>query len=198
MNLQKLNPFSSFKGKGFKHEQRVDGTTVPVRREDYNRALASRDPFVQLHNEIDRLFDNFGLPSFFGGEGQRGLSNFGGLWPSGDQRTSFNPSLNVAAEKDEYVVTLEAVGLDEKDINLEVDNQQLIISGNKHEESENRDRHYYRIERHYGTFQRVLSLPEDAIASDINASMRKGLLTIRIPRQEIETTNRRRISIGQN
>jgi len=193
MNLQKFNPWN-----WFKHEQQSTGTTVPVRREDYSHSLAASDPFVQLHNEIDRLFDNVGLPSFFGADRNRSLNKLGGLWPSIEQSTSFNPSLNVAAEKDEYVVTLEAAGLDEKDISLEVDNQQLLISGNKREETESKDRHYYRIERHYGTFQRVLSLPDDAIATDISASMRKGLLTIKIPRQEVESANRRRISIEQD
>ena len=77
----------------------------------------------------------------------------------------------------------------------------MIIAGNDREKrarkANSKNRHYYRIERHYGTFQRVLSLPEDAVASDINASISKELLTIGIPRQEAEVTDRRKISIQQ-
>lgn len=198
-NLQKLNPFLSNLKKWFKLEERPAGTAVPVRREEYNHQLAAQDPFVQLHNEIDRLFDNVGFPSLFHSHRGDGLSR---LWPSFNQGSSFNPSLNVSAEKNAYVVTLEAAGLDEKDINLEVEGQQLIITGNKREESENKDRHYYRIERHYGTFQRVLSLPDDAVASDITALFsqgrgRKGLLTVTIPRLESVSTDRQKIPIQQ-
>ena len=133
---------------------------------------------------------------FIGERNTKALGYWGGVWPN-DQPIGFSPSLNVAADKNEYVVTLEAAGLDEKDLSIEVDNQQLLISGNKREESESQDRHYYRIERHYGGFQRVLSLPEDAIAADIKATMRKELLTINIPRLELESKDRRRISIEQ-
>ena len=197
-SLQKLNPFSLFMNKGFKRKQDA-GTTVPVRHKDYPQQASQGSavaPIQQMFEDMDRLLNGFSFP-FPVGRHRRGLSSLFENWP-GTLNPSFNPSLNLVAERDAYVVTLEVAGLDEQDLDLEVRNGQLVITGSKQDESDDRDRLYYRIERHYGTFQRVLSLPEDALAANIQAVLRKGLLTVRIPRQTGQINNRRRITIEQH
>lgn len=190
MNLQKLNPWN-----WFKHESGGNpGTTVPVRREEYpaQSALSLNQPLAQFHQEVDRLFDgifrSFGFPS-------ASLGRLPDLWSGAGQVSAFNPELNVASDDEEYVVTVEAAGLNDKDVQIEVADRRLLISGNKQEESENKQRHFYRIERRYGAFQRVLALPDDAQADQIRAAMHNGLLTIRIPRRPLEHSDSRRITI---
>lgn len=178
MNLEKLKPWN-----WFKHEERqASADTIPVRRQDYEQQTALQDPLQDFHREIDRLFDGF-----FGSSALP-RARFGAL-------SRFSPEINVAAEEDEYLITVEAAGLDDKDIQLEVNDHTLLIRGNKQEESEKKERHYYHMERRYGSFQRVLALPEDADENRISASMKKGVLTIRIGKRALVDSDARRIEI---
>ena len=68
--------------------------------------------------------------------------------------------------------------------------------GEKKGESETKDRHYYRIERSYGSFQRVLALPDDCEQSSINASMKNGVLDISIARKALPASATKRIPIN--
>ena len=72
----------------------------------------------------------------------------------------------------------------------------LLIKGQKEEHSEDRGKHYYRMERSYGSFQRTLSLPDDADASEIRANLAKGVLKIEIPRRAAATEEIKRIPIS--
>ena len=190
MNLQKLNPWN-----WFKHEDaaRREDSQIPVRRADLATA-GSLGSMPQLYREIDRLWDvvarEFGFGPWLEGRGGRGglLSDFSG-------RGIFSPELNVSSDEKEYSVTLEAAGMEQDDISLETADNKLFIRGNKSEESEQKDKHYYRIERRYGNFQRVLDMPEDAVVEEISASMKNGLLSIRIPRRKLEAANSKKIEI---
>ncbi len=192
MNLQKLNPWN-----WFKHEEQnsaEQGVTVPVKKSDYDRQVAVQSPLVQFHQEIDRMFEdvfrNLGFPAL-----NRELST-PGKWMQ--QLSTFSPELNISSDDKEYTITLEAAGLEDKDININLDDGRLIIQGNKQEETENSDKNFYRIERRYGTFQRLLALPDDADDENIKASMKNGLLTIHIPRKETVGNRARTISIEKS
>ncbi len=189
MNLQKLNPWN-----WFKHEepQKEEAATVPVKREDYSGgSQLAAPPIQQLHQEINRLFDeafrNFGLSP---------LSR-SPLWSAAESATPFYASLNIASDDEQYTITLEAPGLEQKDITIELRERVLVIKGNKQEESEDKDKQFYRIERRYGSFERVLSLPDDADVDGISASMKSGLLTVRIPRLEAAGSNVKQITIDE-
>lgn len=191
MNLQKLNPWN-----WFKHEesQNVAESTIPVRKADYSAKMLNRHPMFQLQREIDSLFDqafrSFGFePLVKSGLDKSLLGSF---------PTMFNPDLNISSDDKEYVITLEAAGLDEKDISIDLTGTRLTIKGNKQDESENKDKNFYRIERKFGSFQRVLALPEDAQADHIKASMKNGLLTITVPRTEGVSNDRRQIEIEKS
>lgn len=170
MELSKINPWN-----WFKHEEpSVSEHAIPVKREDYPAQTGVSDIW-QLHREMDRLFDEafrgFGLPS-------RGLNS---LFSAKDS-AAFRPSLNVASDDKQYRVSLEAPGLAQEDIKLELKGQTLFIQGEKRLEKEDKDQHYYRIERRYGQFQRTLDLPDDVVLDKIEASMKNGVLTIVLPR----------------
>ncbi|MFA6699534.1 MAG: Hsp20/alpha crystallin family protein [Thiomicrospira sp.] len=184
MDLSKLNPWN-----WFKHEDGAKSAeSIPLKRDEYQSVTPARrevgtvGDIWQLHREMDRLFDEafrgFGLPS-------RALASTRAPL----NEALFRPSLNVASDDKQYTVTLEAPGLVQDDIKLELKGQTLFIQGEKRVEKEDKDKHYYRIERRYGQFQRVLDVPEDVDLDKIEAKMKHGVLTINLPRVAEMTHN---------
>lgn len=187
MNLQKLNPWN-----WFKHEEPSSGskTQIPVKRSELPPTPTAFDsPLSELHRNIDRLFDD--AFKSFGAPGQE-LSQFMN-WPS---ETDFKPSLNLVSEDEKYVLTLEAPGMTQDDLSIEVKDDVLMIKGNKVEEKEDKDKHFYRMERRFGSFQRVLALPSDVQVNDIQASMKNGVLSVNIPRNPQVDTDAKKIPIS--
>jgi HSP20 family protein len=172
MNLQQLNPWN-----WFAHEEPVANATIPVKRNDISeKPSATGQPMLQLHREIDRLFDDVFRGFGFSNAPSRWVDgNLGGL--------NFHATLNIASDEKNYHVSLEAPGLSEEDIALDLHQGALTIRGEKKAESETKDRHYYRVERSYGSFQRVLALPDDCDQDTISATMKNGVLEITLPRK---------------
>lgn len=173
MNLQKLNPWN-----WFKHEEGAQPSEdqIPLSRDEYAQK-SPQSPGSPLLREVDRLLEEtlrgVGLPSLFSRVSR----------PTGRAfSTMFFPQVDVASDNEQYTVTLEAAGLTESDLKIDIHERRLMISGEKRDEKTEEDKRYYRIERSYGRFQRVLDLPNDANEEEINASMRHGVLKIIIPR----------------
>ncbi|WP_305909681.1 Hsp20/alpha crystallin family protein [Methylomarinum sp. Ch1-1] len=192
MNLKKLNPWN-----WFKHEESptAQPDTIPVRREQYDKQLGAQHPMARFHREIDRLFDEAFRGFRFPALSRDVFPETGFQW---QRLPTFNPELNISSDDKEYTITLEAAGLEEKDLNIKLNGRRLSIEGNKQEASEDQDKSFYRIERRYGAFQRVLSLPDDADADHIKASMKNGLLTMRIPREQQPNSDTRTINIEKS
>ena len=108
----------------------------------------------------------------------------------------FKPSLNIASNEENYQITVDLPGLQQSDVNIELQGDTLMISGNKEEKSEQKDQHYYRIERSYGAFRRTLALPEDADKEAISANMKDGVLELTIPRKALPRKDIRQIPIN--
>ena len=86
-------------------------------------------------------------------------------------------------------------GVAENDIQLELEGDTLRIKGEKKQEKEEKETDYYRIERSFGSFQRMLSLPEDADQAKIEAKFNKGVLAVTIPRKATPKSEAKRIPI---
>jgi HSP20 family protein len=144
---------------------------VPVRREE-------RNPFALFRKEMDALFDNF----FSGFDLQRFESSLGG----------FNPKVDVVENDKEIKVTAELPGIDEKEIDLSLSRGALTIRGEKQKEKEGRGKDYYRMERSFGAFSRVIPLPAEVDDENVQASFRKGVLSITLPKtvQELRETKK--------
>ncbi|WP_316354398.1 Hsp20/alpha crystallin family protein [Candidatus Trichorickettsia mobilis] len=146
----------------------------------------SKHPMLQLHREIDRLFDstlnNFGFPSLKPTSDHNIMSGF------------FKPSIDITESDKEYTITIEVPGVEEENVNLELANRTLTIHGDKKKETTEQNKNFHCIERSYGSFQRVLSLPDDAEADGIEATFKNGVLTITLPRN-ILTKDVRKINI---
>lgn len=182
LELKKLAPWN-----WFRHEETEAGT-VPVR---HGRALSPYidNPLSQIHQQIDLVFNSllrgFGIPGMFDSGDPPVLAAPGWL----------KPSVDIAATDRQYVVTVEVPGVDENDIALELVDDSLIIRGEKKFEKEQKDKEFYRVERSYGGFRRVLSLPEDADRERIDARFRNGVLTITLARKAQARPAGRRIEI---
>ncbi len=99
------------------------------------------------------------------------------------ERERWIPAVDVAETKDEIVVKVEAPGMDEKDISVTLSGDNLMIKGEKKSEKEEKDKHFHRIERCYGSFQRVIGLPVSVDQEKIKADYAKGVLEIRLPKK---------------
>ena len=172
MELKKLAPWN-----WFKKEEESDHA-VPVRHSDKAAYLPERsfDPTLPMHRDIDRLFDllfrgfSSSLPGRFGS------------FPSFTETGLLKPRVDLSATEEEYLLTVEIPGVNEKDVTIDLSNNTLTIRGEKRQEKEEKDKDYYRIERSYGSFQRVLSLPEDVNQEGIKASFKNGVLSVTMPR----------------
>ena len=107
----------------------------------------------------------------------------------------YRAKLDVSGNNNEYEVSIDLPGFSEDDIEIELNGNILTVKGQKEEKNESKEKQYYRIERSSGSFQRTLSLPEDANRDDISANMKNGLLVITIPRKELPKDDVKRISI---
>jgi len=158
-------------------------TKMPVKTEENaerTSALQPRLPFGSLRREIDRLFDDF--DRLFGGTPFRpSLFEMEPSWRR--EVTSAAPAVDVAETDKAYEVTAEVPGLDEKNIEVKVVNGSLTIKGEKQEEKEEKKKDYYLHERQFGAFERCFRIPEDVDANKIEASFRKGVLTVTLPKK---------------
>lgn len=184
MNLQQLNPWN-----WFAHEEPAASATIPVKRNEISeKPSTTGQPMLRLHRELDRLFDDV-----FRGFG---ISDVPSRWAdSSFNGPNFHAKLNIASDEKNYHVSVEAPGLTEEDVSLDLHQGVLTVRGEKKAESETKDRHYYRIERSYGSFQRVLALPDDCDQDAISATMKNGVLEITLPRKSVPASAAKHIPI---
>lgn len=85
----------------------------------------------------------------------------------------------------QYKIAPEVPGVEEKDIQITLDNDVLMVRGEKRREQEKKEGGFHRVERSYGSFQRALNLPDDANRDSIKASFKNGVLTVTIDKREV-------------
>ena len=157
---------------------------VPWSRKSLQVRRDEEDPFVALQNQVNQVFDHF-----FNGFA---LSP---LWGSDLRTGAFNPRLDFTETDKEYRITVELPGLDEKDVDLSLANNILTIKGEKKQEKEEKRKDFYRMERAYGTFSRSIPVPDGVDIEKVDASFKKGLLVISLPKSEDAQKERKKIPI---
>ncbi|MFL5836656.1 MAG: Hsp20/alpha crystallin family protein [Solirubrobacteraceae bacterium] len=135
-----------------------------------------------LQSEMNRLFNTF-------------FDTPTGSAPNGGTRR-WLPAMDLVETDDHFVLRADLPGLSEGDVNLELEDNVLTVSGERKAEHESRKEGYYRIERASGSFQRSLTLPEGVNADGIEASFDKGVLEVRIPKPEERKPRKVAISVG--
>jgi|SRR5579862_5807513 len=171
-------------------------TKVPVKTETKapERAGVPQTwrPLESLRRDIDRLFDDFD----------------GGFWRSPFRWPTFDvewrrplawgdavPAVDVTEKDDTYEVTAELPGMDEKNIEVKLGNGTLTIKGEKKEEREEKKKDYYLSERKFGSFERSFTVPEGVDADKIEASFKKGVLTVKLPKKPEAVKPEKKIEI---
>lgn len=92
----------------------------------------------------------------------------------------FAPSSEAAVAPDYYEISIELPGVSDEDINVEVHDGRLTVTGEKRSETKEEGRSYFFSERTYGKFQRAFRLPPDANADKVSASHKDGVLVIKV------------------
>lgn len=159
-------------------------TKLPVKTEEKTSERSSAPqawrPFESLRREVDRLFEDFDR----------------NLWPSPFRRPAFDiepfwrrelswgaaPAVDIVEKENAYEVTAELPGIEEKNIEVKLAEGALTIKGEKREEKEEKKKDYYLHERHFGSFERRFAVPEGVDTDKIEASFKKGVLTITLPK----------------
>jgi HSP20 family protein len=142
-------------------------------------AVRQGDLFAQFQREMDRLISDFARP--FGLSSDRPFES-SPLAQAGTALSEFTPRVNVTENDKEIVVSAELPGMEEKDVEVLVEDDVLIIRGQKTRESEADEKNIYRYERTYGSFQRQFELPAEVQEDRAEASFKNGLLTVRLPK----------------
>jgi HSP20 family protein len=155
-------------------------TKVPVTTDKSEPVSAAPawQPIDTLRKEIDRLFDNFGQD--FWRAPFRSLADFEPFWSS---KLTASFAADITEGDKAYEITAELPGMDEKNIDVKVVNGGLSIKGEKKDEREEKEKDYYLSERRYGSFERYFRLPEGVDADKIEASFKKGVLTVTLPKK---------------
>jgi len=136
-------------------------------------------PAVQ--DELDRAFDRL-------------LRNW--MSPASLSEFDWNPSVDIAETEDSIVVTAEVPGVSMDDIDVSVDENQLVISGEKKQEDEQKEKSFYRMERSYGSFKRIFTLPRSADINKVSAVHSDGVLTVTIPKAEVARGKKIEVTTG--
>jgi HSP20 family protein len=136
------------------------------------------NPFLALHREMNRLFDDafhsFDIAPF---------SSHAMGWPN----------VEVNETDKEVKVIAELPGLQEKDVNVELRDGLLTISGEKRSETEDKERRF--SERYYGRFERAIPV-EDVDQDNVGASFKDGVLTVKLPKVPTAQQKVKRIAIN--
>ena len=141
-------------------------------------------PLDVFQKEMNRLFSDF-----FTGTGLRPWSE------EMESLGAFNPQVNMTEDEKSILVSAELPGLEEKDIEISLSKDSLTIKGEKKEETEQKDKEAYYLERSFGSFTRVLPIPKDVNTEKAEASFKKGVLTISLPKLEKEKQSQKKIKI---
>jgi HSP20 family protein len=138
--------------------------------------------FSTLQNEMNRLFNTvFDTPTGNGG---------------GTTLRRWMPAMDLVETDDHFVLRADLPGLSEEDVNIEVEDRVLTISGERKAEHELSKEGYHRVERAFGAFSRALTLPEGVDADAVAATFDRGVLEVRIPKPEQRKPRKVTIGVG--
>jgi HSP20 family protein len=147
-------------------------------------ALIRWEPVRELgtiQNEMNRLFNTF----FEAPQGNG---------PSTLRR--WIPAMDLVETDGEYVLRADLPGLSEQDVNIELEDNVLTVSGERKAEHEERKEGYYRVERASGSFSRSLTLPEGVDPEGVKANFDRGVLEVRVPKPEEHKPRKVQITVG--
>lgn len=170
MDFQKLAPWNWFKKE---EEEHANAPFTPK----------EGSHLKDLQKDFDKMFESM----------KRNL----GFSKNADIASGFfKPLLDITSDDNHYTIKVELPGVEQKDIELELEDDILRIKGEKKQEVEEKSKGFYKMERSYGSFQRILNLPEDADKESINSSYGDGILKVQIAKTKQPKSDVKKIKIS--
>ena len=145
--------------------------------------LTRWDPFrefVTLQDRMNRLFRDS-----FGDTREEGLTT-----------TTFAPPVDVYEDEHNVTLKIEVPGIDEKDIDVRIENNTLTVHGERKFEKEEKEENYRRVERQYGSFTRSFTLPTTVDPDKIQADYDKGVLKIQLAKKAEAKPKQIKVNVG--
>jgi HSP20 family protein len=130
------------------------------------KALTPAQGLMSFRKEMDRLFERL----------------WEGDWTSFPQIGEWTPALDMVEDRESITVKLDVPGMEPADLHITFQDDALTVRGEKKTEKEEKDKTYYRSERTYGSFTRVIRLPASVETGKANATFKNGVLTIVMPK----------------
>lgn len=137
---------------------------------------AEDQPLTSFRQQMEALYRNMdqAFEDFINESSRRSVSFWG--------REQMVPNIDATEDDKAFHVSVELPGMDEKDVDITLSDRLLTIRGEKELEEKDEGKDYYRRERSYGSFRRVIELPGDVDESRIEAKFKKGVLRIELPK----------------
>ncbi|MEZ4255335.1 MAG: Hsp20/alpha crystallin family protein [Polyangiales bacterium] len=105
---------------------------------------------------------------------------------NGKEKLAFRPAVDIQEDKEAYTLHVDLPGVAEKDVHIDLENGVLTIKGERHfEKKEEKEGGYRHVERSYGAFTRRFTIPETVKDDAIEAKLKEGVLTVRLPKGEL-------------
>lgn len=155
------------------------GRSVQVRR--------GANPIVGFQDEMNKLFSDF--------FGEMSLPSWSRL--NAEPAFAISPAIDVTENDKEFRVSCELPGMEPKDVQITTSEGYVTIKGEKKQEEKEEREDYFRQERSYGSFQRVVALPDNANLDKAEANFKHGVLTLSVPKKAGAQSKERKIEIKQ-
>jgi HSP20 family protein len=133
-----------------------------------------------LQDRVNRLFHE----SFSGGRDESLAAS------------SFAPAVDVYEDEHNVTLKIEVPGIDEKDIDVHVENNTLTVHGERKFEKEEKEENYRRVERQYGSFSRTFTLPNTVDTENVSADYEKGVLKIKLAKKAEAKPKQIKVNVG--
>jgi HSP20 family protein len=110
--------------------------------------------------------------------------------------TSFAPPVDIYEDEHNITLKLEVPGIDEKDIDVRIDNNTLTVHGERKIEKEEKEENFRRVERQYGSFTRSFTLPSSVDSGQVSADYNQGVLKIKLAKKAEAKPKQIRVNVG--
>ena len=149
-------------------------------------AIVRWDPFREfatLQNQLNRLFQD--LTPARTGTGEEFMTT-----------GTFVPPVDIYEDEHSISLKLEVPGIEEKDLDIKVENQTLTVHGERKLEKELKQENFHRVERSYGAFSRAFTLPNTVDTNNISADYTDGVLTVKLGKRAEAKPKQIKVNIG--
>ena len=110
--------------------------------------------------------------------------------------TTFAPAVDVYEDEHNVTLKIEVPGIDEKDIDVRIENNVLTVHGERKFEKEEKEENFRRVERQYGSFTRTFTLPNTVDSEKVSANYEKGILKVTLPKKAEAKPKQIKVNVG--